>query len=52
MDARSTLAVDPPAVGGVESPGAVEGESAAGADASFGNGNRIEGLNRMKTNER
>jgi len=52
MDGRSTLAVDPLAVGGVESPGAVKGESAAGADASFGNGNRIDSLNRMEANER
>ena len=51
MDGGSALAVDPSAVGGVKSPNAVESESAAGADASFGNGNRVDGLDRMETND-
>jgi hypothetical protein len=42
VDCGSALAVDPFAVDGVEGPGAVEGESAGGADAGFGDGDGIE----------
>ena len=52
MDGGSALAVHPLAVDGVESPEAVESESAGGADASLADGNRIEGLDGMEANER
>jgi hypothetical protein len=52
MDGGSALAVHPLAVDGIEGPDAVESESAGGADTSFVNGNRIEGLDGMEANER
>ena len=52
MDGGSALAIHPLAVGGVESPGAVESESTGGADASLADGNGIEGLDGVETNKR
>jgi len=48
VDGGSALAVDPFAVDGVEGPGAIEGEAAGGADAGFGDGDRVEGFDGMK----
>lgn len=51
MYGGSALAVDPFAINGVESPDAVEGESASGTDTSLGDGDGVEGLDGMETNE-
>ena len=52
VDGGSTLAVDPFAVEGVESPDAIESESSGGANASFRDGNGIKGFDGMEANER
>jgi len=48
VNGGSALAVDPFAVDGVESPGAIEGEAAGGADAGFGDGDGVEGFDGVK----
>jgi hypothetical protein len=48
VDGGSALAVDPFAVDGVESPGAVEGEATGRADAGFGDGDGIERFDGME----
>jgi len=49
MNGGSALAVDPVAVHGIESPGAVESESTGGGDASFGDEDGVEGLDGVET---
>jgi len=44
MDGGSAFAVDPLAVDGIESPGAVEGQAAGGTDAGVGDGGGVEGF--------
>jgi len=44
VDQRRALAMDPFAVGGVESPGAVEGQSTGGRDAGLRDRHGVEGL--------
>lgn len=44
MDRGSALAVNPLAVYGIQSPGAVKSESTGGRDAGFGDGDRVERL--------
>ena len=51
MDRGSSLAVDPLAVNGIESPGAVEGESTGGRDAGFADGDRIERLDGVEADD-
>jgi len=50
MDCGSTLAVDPAAVDGIESPGAVECEAAGRTDGGRGDGDRVEGFYGVKAN--
>jgi hypothetical protein len=50
MDCGSTLAVDPAAIDGIKSPGAVESEAAGRTDGGGGDGNRVEGLDGVKAN--
>ena len=49
MDYGSALAIDPVAIHGIESPGAVEGESAGRGDTGFVDGDRVERFDGMET---
>ena len=51
MDSGSALAVDPPAIDGIEGPGAVESESARRGDECFGDGDGIERLDGVETDD-
>lgn len=51
MDGGGALSVNPPAVNGIERPDTVEGKSAGRADARFRNGDGVEGLDGMESNE-
>ena len=50
MDGGCAFAVDPFAVDGIEGPRAIEGESSGRADAGFGDGDGIEGLDGVEAN--
>src|SRR5882762_8889543 len=50
MNGGCAFAVDPFAVDGIEGPRAIEGESSGRADASFGDGDGIEGLDGVEAN--
>ena len=49
VNGRSAFAIDPPAIHGIERPGAVEREAARGTDARFGNGDGVERFDGMET---
>lgn len=49
MDRRSALAIDPFAVDGIESPGAIEGEAAGWGYAGFGDRDGVEGFDGVET---
>lgn len=49
VDEGSALSVDPFAIEGIESPGAVESEAAGWGDARFGNGYGVESFNGVQT---
>jgi len=50
MNGRGALAVHPLSVNGVERPGAIVLEAAAGAYARFLHGDRIKGLDGVQAN--
>lgn len=49
MDGGSAFAIDPFAVNGIESPGAIEGKAAGRGDAGLGDGDRVERFDRVET---
>jgi len=52
VNGRSTFAIDPAAIHGIERPGAVEREAAGRADARFGDGNGVERFDGMEAQTR